>query len=100
MVSAGADRPNCYDCRWRDTIPGDVHSRCRHPLVDNNADLVEVIIGVFSGDYDKAVKKLQIKGHPEGIRKGWFIWPANFNPVFLLTCQGFEPKKEHHAQKE
>jgi len=23
----------------------------------------------------------------------WFIWPVNFDPVWLENCDGFEPKE-------
>jgi hypothetical protein len=93
MVSAEEERPDCYKCRWRDAIPGDAHSRCRHPLVNSNADMVDILIGVIEGQYREAARKLGITGHMTGIKNGWFLWPADFDPVWLLACQGFEPRK-------
>lgn len=58
------DKPDCYQCVHRIEIPGDAHSRC------NNHDA-------------------KVKGHPHGIRRGWFLWPVNFDPVWLLSCDGF-----------
>jgi hypothetical protein len=39
-----------------------------------------------------AAKKLNIVGHPTGIKRGWFMWPANFDPTWLQNCNGFEKK--------
>lgn len=100
MVSAEVGRPDCYNCRWREAIPGDSHSRCRHPLVDNNALMVDIIIGVIQGRYLEAERELHITAHKTGVQKGWFLWPANFDPVWLLTCRGFEPKETDHGKQE
>jgi len=37
---------------------------------------------------------LNVKGHPHGIKNGWFIWPFNFDPVWLENCDGFTPKEK------
>lgn len=65
---------NCYKCDYRGMVPGDAHSCCNHPEVKQ-------------GD---AAKKLNIKGHPQGIRSGWFNWPYNFDPTWLVNCDGFK----------
>jgi hypothetical protein len=59
------DKPNCYKCVHRRTIPGDAHSRCN------------------------AMKVAKVSGHEHGIRSGWFRWPLNFDPVWLLSCDSF-----------
>lgn len=64
------DKPKCYDCIHRREIPGDCHTRCAHPNVG----------------------ALAIKGHAYGIKRGWFMWPINFDPVWLQECNGFEAK--------
>lgn len=66
------EKPNCYKCKFRGTIPGSYHSCCRH---------------LDSG-------KLNIKGNPHGIENGWFIWPVNFDPIWLESCDGFILKEE------
>lgn len=27
-----------------------------------------------------------------GVAHGWFNWPWNFDPVWLVACEGFEAK--------
>jgi hypothetical protein len=29
-----------------------------------------------------------------GVRKGWFLWPLNFDPTWLLNCDGYTPREE------
>ncbi len=58
------EKPNCYKCIHHRSIPGDAHSRC------NN-------LGA------KAI------GNAHGIRNGWFMWPINFDPNWLVSCDGF-----------
>lgn len=63
------NKPNCYKCEHRGTIPGDAHSCCTN------------------------LKALVI-GNNHGIANGWFIWPFNFDPTWLVSCTGYETKEE------
>lgn len=62
-----SDKPNCYECKWRHDLPGDAHSGC-------------------------ANNKAHVTGNEHGIRMGWFFWTYNFDPTWLESCDGFEPK--------
>ena len=66
-----SERPNCYDCLHRKMVLGDAHSRC-------------------------ANTEAKVTGNEHGRRSGWFLWPANFDPVWLESCDGFEPKEPSH----
>lgn len=74
--------PNCYDCKHRRDVPGDAHSQCAHP---------SIVSPSMIGD---AIRRLNVTGDIHGIRHGWFFWPFNFDPVWLKTCDGFEPRKQ------
>jgi len=39
-------------------------------------------------------KGLNVKGHPHGVKHGWFNYPWNFDPMWLLECDGFEPLED------
>jgi hypothetical protein len=56
--------PDCYKCVHRRNVPGDAHSGCANSAA-------------------------RVTGNSHGIRMGWFLWPANFDPVWLETCDGF-----------
>ena len=90
-------RPNCYECVYRGTIPGDAHSRCGHPKVHVDDNPFGALVDMFAGKTTEARKELDIKGNPIGIRGGWFMWPANFDPTWLDACNGFKNKKEEAA---
>lgn len=62
-------KPNCYDCAHRRDLPGSAHSRC------NKFDA-------------------NVEGDAHGIRKGWFSWPLNFDPTWLVSCDGFSTSEE------
>ena len=65
-VDKGANmRGACYNCKYRTSIPGDVHSGCKSPLA--------IVIG-----------------DEHGIQHGWFLHPFNFDPVWLTYCDSFE----------
>jgi hypothetical protein len=78
-------KPNCYECKYRGTVPGDAHSCCNYP--GNKTGLLDMF------QNSENVKKLNIKGHAHGILSGWFMWPVNFDPVWLENCDGFTAKE-------
>lgn len=76
------EAPNCGDCVHRRNNPGSAHSRC------NNLNA-------------------KVTGNPFGIRRGWFMWPLNFDPTWLTACDGFssnpadnKPEAKHDPMLE
>lgn len=89
-------KPNCYNCVHRRSIPGNAHSRCVHPALGLQADneftaMVEMLANIDR--VTAAAQQLHLTGHRVGILRGWFLWPANFDPTWLLTCDGFQAKE-------
>lgn len=74
----------CYDCVYLRSIPGDAHIRCGNPQA-------QYAPGHSYGDCRQA---LGVKAEPHGEEMGWFVWPINFDPVWLRHCDGFTPSKE------
>lgn len=60
--------PNCYECAHRANVPGSCHSSCRN-------------------------RSARVSAMEHGIRSGWFLWPFDFDPVWLVSCDGFQPKE-------
>ena len=86
-------KPNCYTCRHRGEIPGDCHSRCLHPAIgQQNDNPFGAMVDMMRGRTVDAAKALNIRGNPIGIKRGWFFWPANFDPTWLENCDGYEAK--------
>jgi hypothetical protein len=79
-------KSNCYDCKHKGIVPGDAHSSCQYPGTKTG------ILDHFAPENIKLRKQLNIKGHEQGLRRGWFLWPINFDPVWLINCDGFEAK--------
>lgn len=73
-MARSKETPNCYDCKFRGTIPGDAHTRCLN-------------------------EKAHVTGDAYGKRSGWFFWPFNFDPTWLETCDGFEAKVKAEAKE-
>lgn len=90
------NKPDCYKCVFRGTVAGDAHSRCLHPLA--LAKGIEATLGFNLGA--KGVKlenkelnlSIEVEGNRHGISSGWFMWPINFDPVWLEKCTGFKSK--------
>lgn len=81
------DKPDCYQCKYRGNVPGDAHSCCRYPGNDTN------LFAMFEKSNLLQAIKLNIKAIQHGVVSGWFMWPVNFDPVWLLSCTGFTPKE-------
>jgi len=94
-------KPNCYECRYRGTIPGDAHSRCLHPALgpqdDNPFGAMAALFGAAGQRTGEVAITLNVAGATHGVRRGWFLWPVNFDPTWLLTCDGFTPKGTHEV---
>lgn len=73
----------CYSCKYRGEIPGDAHSCCLYPGNDTN------IFSIFSETNREQALRLGIKAELHGIQCGWFMWPINFDPVWLRNCNGY-----------
>lgn len=78
----------CYDCKYRGNVPGDAHSCCCYP--GNNTDL----FAMFDRGNMEQAKRLNIRAEKHGVLSGWFMWPVNFDPVWLRNCDGFTPRTE------
>ena len=59
-----SEKPNCYYCVHRRNYPGDAHSWCNNPTA-------------------------KVTGDAHGISMGWFMWPVNFDPVWLISCDSY-----------
>ena len=95
-------KPNCYDCVYRRDLPGSAHSSCAHPAaITRTSALLEAfaIMGVGGADL-KGAAALGVTGHADGIRHSWFNWPRNFDPTWLLTCNGFKTKNAPTPEPE
>ena len=93
----------CYQCKHRDSIPGDSHSRCMHPeLKEFLESSVGQVLSMFNGriltpefSLKDMVQKFDIIANTHGIQKGWFNWPWNFDPLWLINCNRFEEQDEN-----
>lgn len=87
-------KPNCYECQYRGDLAGDAHSCCNHPDIKKDSNMFGAIIEALQGNFIEAIHKLNIRANAHGIKNGWFIWPANFDPVWLENCDGFKQKEK------
>ncbi len=64
------DKSNCWNCAYGGNIPGDAHIRCKF-------------------DFVKAKKDMP-RGNPHGIWSGWYMFPMNYDPVWMAEqCVAF-----------
>lgn len=89
------EKPNCYDCQHRRSIPGDAHSQCVHPALGPQSN--NMFTALFEAMQHRAetaavAQHLHVTAHPTGVQRGWFMWPANFDPTWLRTCDGYTKK--------
>jgi len=91
-------KPDCYECKYRGSVPGSAHSYCKHPaFTDIMEDPMAQLLGTFASvrrvpPIRGNSKDITVKGNPCGIKNGWFNHPFNFDPRWLEECNGFEAK--------
>lgn len=96
-------KPDCYACRYRRPIPGDAHSSCAHPSVSATLDspVGKLLTLMGKGAGTVSVQNGLAVGNAHGIEHGWFNWPFNYDPVWLVACGGFKegegvaPEEQH-----
>lgn len=84
-------KPNCYSCKHRRSIPGNCHISCKHPAIASvfGHPLAEFVV-MGGGIPPVLAEVIGVTAHEHGIRSGWFSWPFNFDPNWLVTCNGHE----------
>jgi hypothetical protein len=80
-------KPNCYECKYRSSLPGDCHSAFTHPNV------FTLMVSAISG-----LCLSPVVGNQHGIDNGWFYWPVNFDPIWLESCALFEPTQKENER--
>lgn len=84
------NKPDCYKCKHRGSLIGDCHSSCQHPKTkEQGGHALEAIFMQMKGS-SPAAKRMNVTGNRHGIINGWFMWPMNFDPTWLESCDGFE----------
>lgn len=86
----------CYACVHHREIPGNTHLACRHPsTAAAHANPLASLIAATGGAMPlPSPPGLNVKLHTHGIRMGWASWPFNFDPTWLVECDGYTPEAE------
>ena len=68
---------------------------CCHPDtgLEKGENQFIAMAGMVDGTFQEAADNLEIRGNETGIKGGWFTWPVNFDPIWLLSCNGFKDAK-------
>ena len=95
---------SCYNCRYRDAVPGSAHSSCRvlrggEESAEKSADSLEILLAY--GEYEITVKDNEtgesspaVKLNPHGVKNGWALWPINFDSVWVDDCVFYTEKEQ------
>jgi hypothetical protein len=89
--SESSAKPNCYKCKHRGAADYSAHSTCNHPIFDavRGGKFLQMI-WMLKGLKSPFEKRLNVTYNQHGFNHGWFMWPINFDPVWLNSCDGFE----------
>jgi len=70
------EKENCWNCSHRAEVPGSTHVSCTKRFNVKSEGMVPVP-----------------EGNERAIEKGWFHFPWNFDPIWIIgKCQGFNKK--------
>lgn len=87
-------RVSCGNCRFQDNTLSSAHIKC-DVLGDDLASLMAVVhpptIQVGNA------KMRLVQGKQAGMERGWFTWPMEFDPIWLLWCFLYEDKEDETA---
>ena len=86
---------DCYSCKHRGTVPGSVHSSCRHSSTKAFSDdpIMAIMAMLARGSIGTEFAEANgVKLNSTGVRNGWANWPLNFDPIWIDECPLFEEK--------
>lgn len=98
MESIKTVKQNCYNCKYRTEVPGSVHSSCSNPLFNISELKLLMIHHQLKGVMYKNPTGIRVDDEPvqdwheTGLKKGYVLFPYNFDPVWLNYCKIFENK--------
>lgn len=85
------DQNKCYSCKRAVSVPNSAHTECMHPGRYREVPHFMAKIAGGSARTD-APAPLNIEASAESIKAGWFAWPINFDPVWLVRCDGYQER--------
>jgi hypothetical protein len=93
---------NCYNCKFRGSVVGSAHSRCR-AITENSSNkekAMELEILLATGKYEMSLSdnvtgesRPIVKLNEHGVKNGWAVWPINFDPIWVEDCAFFKEKE-------
>lgn len=85
--------PICYSCKHRGCVHNSRHSSCHHPEAEKIQQSGELLMILFEGYVKNCrvnqVTAIRVEAEEQGIQGGWFAWPFNFDPLWLISCSGY-----------
>ena len=85
---------NCRFCRYSRLSRWSAHFRCEHPVtkkVPSGAGLLAAFSPtLISYEVRAAGKAIGLQANVNGMRRGFFNWPDDVDPAWLIRCNGFK----------
>ena len=85
IAAKATTKHDCYTCLHRGTLPGDAHSECTEGLKQCLSGL------------SKSEVTIRVSLNPHGVRNGWAMWPFNFDPIWIDSCNSYVNKTTETA---
>ena len=85
-------KAECAKCKYKEKLVGDAHIACTSL---GARGILQALTGEPPTADTKFGKIPLVYANEIGIRKGYFMWPFNFDPFWLWWCFLFEAKDEH-----
>lgn len=93
-------RGACHKCIYKGIVPGNTHISCEHPDSGRTKaeEGIDGLLAILGGGLPSGTpRKLGIKADIRGVQNGWFAWPLNFDPSWLLHCDGFKEREKNET---
>ena len=82
-------RGACIGCRFQRRLDHHHHCKCKHPSIRGTLVSFVVLREIIAhGESER--QGIKVIGDSNGIKSGWFNFPVNFDPIWLLSCTGRE----------
>jgi hypothetical protein len=95
------EKTNCYNCKFKGTVPGSAHSRCNaiRESLSNESESSRLEMLLAGNLVSMTISEGDAKGEPivklneHGVKNGWACWPLDFDPIWVDDCKFYKEKE-------
>lgn len=77
---------SCYNCEYKRNLPYDSHFKCKYPFLTDESSMHLASLSIVNIDafINNVEDNFGFSVNKHGIQNGWFSFPENYDPVWMI----------------